>query len=125
MRRRSCRDSRAFGVNRLLGDLHRNQVAHIKHIGDFAVFRQIGLKLELVHGNVFASHYPLLELKHRMGLQTQVEIVQKGFFGIAHFNECRIEARQQFLHPAQINVSDRKLVVGLLSVKFDKNVVLQ
>ena len=51
--------------------------------------------------------------------------MQECLLGIAHVDEGRIKPRQQFLDPAQINISDRKLVVGLLSVKFDKRVVLQ
>ena len=95
-----CRDSWAFGVDRLLGNLHRNQVTDIEHIGDFAVFRQVGIKFELVHGEILSCHDPLLVLEHGMGLQAQVEIVQEGLLGIADVDECRVEARQQFLHPA-------------------------
>ena len=51
--------------------------------------------------------------------------MQKGLLGIAHVNEGCVEARQDLLHPAQVNVTNRKLVVGLFSVKFDKRIVFQ
>ena len=55
----------------------------------------------------------------------KVEIVQESLLGIAHVDEGCVEARQDLLHPTQINVTNCKLVVGLFSVKFDKRIVFQ
>ena len=118
-------DSRSFGVDRLLSDLHGNQVAHIEQIPNLAVLGQVGLKLELVHGHIVATDDRLLVLDQRIGLQAEVEIVQKGLLGIAHIDESRVKARQYLLHPTQINITNCKLVVGLFSVKFDKRIVFQ
>ena len=125
-KRNLCSDSGAFGVDRFLGDLDGNHVVtHVEYVANLAVFREVRLKLELIHGDLFVFHDFFLVLEQGMGLQAQVEIVKESLFGITHVDKSRVKAWQDFLHSTQIDVTDRKLVVGLLSVKFYKDVVFQ
>ena len=63
------------------------------------------------------------EFLQRHELRSEVEVVDEGVFFVSYVYECRIEARHDLAHPAQIDIAHGETGPALLLVELDEDFV--
>ena len=65
------------------------------------------------------------ELAQGAQLGAQVGVVQKGLFRVADIDKGGIQAGDQFADPAEKDVANRKIIVGLLVMELHEPTIFQ
>ena len=98
-----------------------------QHLGNLAAFVDILFILEFGQAGVgaFARRRTLDELQQRLHLRAQVEVVKESVLLMAYVDKGGIQAGDQLLDTAEIDVADRKSLVFLFAVELDQRFVFQ
>ena len=116
----------AFGRDGFFEYLYEYAVFIAEHLFDIAGLFDLGEDLDIIQGAVHMSGYCLSgKFGEGAKLGAEVRIMQKSILLMPYIYECGIEAGHNLFNPAEVDVTNVKLIARFLLMEFNQPFILK